>query len=156
MYTATTPHAQFPNSRAIWSQRASSVMPALHNAHAGDRTFVLSPSTVLSLHHSSPLQVIPKQNPSVHEPRQPGILAASSRPALLSRSPSFSPKSPPLCPPSPGLKRCSSIFNQAIVLLCVSKWGSIGRESVLYLWAGLAWTGEGINSQTAGQQGQKR
>lgn len=138
----------FPNSRAIWSQTASSVMPALHNAHAGDRTFVLFPSTVLSLHHSSPLQVIPKQNLSVREPLRPGILTASSRPALLSRSPSSYPKSPPLCPPSPGLKRCLSIFNGAIVLLCVSEWGSIGRESVLYPWAGLAWIGEGINSNS--------
>lgn len=123
-------------------------MPVLHNAHAGDPTFVLFPSTLLSLHHSSPLQVIPKQNLSVHEPLRPGILAASSRPALLSRGPSFSPKSPPLCPPSPRLKRCSSIFNGAIVLLCLSEWGSIGWESVLYLWAGLAWIGEGVNSNS--------
>lgn len=114
-------HTLFPNSRAIWSQTASSVMPALHNAH----TQVIVPLFCF------PPRCYPSITPLLFRLFQSRTCSSTSHCGQASSrhlrgqlcclaAPLSLPKAL-LCPPSLGLKRCSSIFNGAIVLLCVSE-----------------------------------
>lgn len=86
-------------------------------------------STILSLHHSSPLHVIPKQNLSIHDSFWRDIFKASLSPTVSTHRPSLfiSLVKPPTQSPFPRLKRCLWIFNGAIVLLCVraSEWRAL-------------------------------
>lgn len=99
-------------------------MPTPHNTHLVNHTFC---STILPIHHSSLLQVIPKHNLSTHDSFRRDIFKASL--SVSSQPLSLCLAKPPtrLSPPSPRLKRCLWIFNGAIVplCLCVSEWGTL-------------------------------
>lgn len=96
-------------THAIWSQAASSVMPAPHDTTS--RTF---PSTLWSIHHSC-LQVIPKQNLSSHDSSRRGIFKASLSSTASAHSPSLPLNS---VPPHLGRSGACEYF-MAPLCLCV-------------------------------------
>lgn len=113
-----------------------------------------SSSTILSLHHSSPLQVIPKQNLSIHDSLWRDMFKASLKASSVNSQPlSFSPVlvKPPTQSPSPNPKRCLWIFNGAIVPVCVPVNGEhwLGVHTFWSTYLGALETA----TRTAGQQG---
>lgn len=126
---------------AIWSQAASSVMPALHNTRPVNATFACcqAPEYSISSFRIRLYQYTISSSTGRTEETSSRHLCVRSFPL---------PTKPPTQPPSPGPKTCSLIFKGAIVFVCARE--SMGAH---ILWQKSGEPAVELNSRAAGTVG---